>query len=162
MVMRPQLDGGTGPEPSIEQEPTRLTNLFRHDRIVVLASLLVVILSAWAYLLAGAGMDMRAMGGMLMPIASQDWTLGHFILMLAMWVVMMLAMMLPSAAPMILFYDKIASNRGNANQVTGSTSFFGLGYMVVWAAFSVRLSSSSTDWIERSCFRQRWKHTVLP
>ena len=137
MVTRPQLDVGTGPEPRIEHERTRLANLFRHARVVVLASLLGVILSAWAYLLAGAGMDMRAMGGMLMPMASQDWTLGHFTLMLAMWAVMMLAMMLPSAAPMILFYDKITSNRGNANQRTGSTSFFGLGYMVVWAAFSV-------------------------
>lgn len=121
----------------MEHERTRLANMFRHARIVVLASLLGIILIAWVYLLAGAGMDMRAMGGMLMPMASPDWTLGHFTLMLAMWAVMMMAMMLPSAAPMILFYDKIASNRGNANQGTGSTSFFCLGYMVVWAAFSV-------------------------
>jgi predicted metal-binding membrane protein len=114
-----------------------LAGLLRHDRIVVVAGLLGVILVSWAYLVAGAGMDKPAMGGMLMPMASPVWTLGHFALTLAMWVVMMAAMMLPSAAPMLLLYDKIARKRGETSKTIGSTSLFGLGYIAVWAGFSV-------------------------
>ena len=45
---------------------------------------------------------------MLMPMSSGPWTLGRACLVLVMWAVMMAAMMLPSAAPMILLYATIA------------------------------------------------------
>ncbi len=114
-----------------------MTGLLRHDRIVVVGGLLGVILISWAYLLAGAGMDMPAMGGMLMPMASPAWTPGYFALTLAMWAVMMAAMMLPSAAPMLLLYDKISQKRGEPGKTPASTGLFGLGYIAVWAAFSI-------------------------
>jgi predicted metal-binding membrane protein len=114
-----------------------LADLLRHDRIVVIAGLLAVILISWAYLVAGAGMDMPAIGGMLMPMAGPVWTPGYFALTLAMWAVMMAAMMLPSAAPMLLLYNKIARRRGETTKTIGSTSLFGLGYVAVWAGFSV-------------------------
>ena len=114
-----------------------LAGLLRHDRIVVVTGLLAVILTSWVYLLAGAGVDMPAMGGMLMPVASPVWTPGYFALTLAMWAVMMAAMMLPSAAPMLLLYDKIVRKRGEPGNTIGATSLFGLGYIGVWAGFSV-------------------------
>lgn len=113
-----------------------LADLLRHDRIVVVAGLLGVILISWAYLLAGAGMDMPAVGGMLMPMAP-IWTPGYFALMLIMWAAMMAAMMLPSAAPMLLLYDRIAQKRDEDSRTIGPASLFGLGYIAVWAGFSV-------------------------
>lgn len=108
----------------------------RHDRLLVIAGLVVVIALSWAYLLTGAG-TLQDMGGMLMPMSSGPWTLGHAALMLAMWVVMMAAMMLPSAAPMFLLYATIArGRRANGGRAKGSGAF-GLGYVVIWAAFSV-------------------------
>ena len=79
----------------------------RRDRVLVVSCLLLVVVLSWAYLLTGAGM-MQEMGDMLMPMSSGPWTLGRACLVLVMWAVMMAAMMLPSAAPMILLYATIA------------------------------------------------------
>jgi predicted metal-binding membrane protein len=108
----------------------------RHDRLVVASGLLVVILLAWVYLLIGAGM-MQEMGGMLMPMSMGPWTLGHVVLMLAMWAVMMVAMMLPSAAPTILLYGVIARRQGKGNALVTASSAFVFGYVIVWATFSL-------------------------
>lgn len=109
--------------------------LWQHDRALVVAGLLIVVVLSWAYLLAGAG-TMQEMGDMLMPMSSGPWTLEHALVMLVMWAVMMAAMMLPGAAPMILLYAKIA--RGRAAQY-GPASLSGIfvgGYLTVWALFS--------------------------
>ena len=121
-----------------------LSGLLRHDRLFVIAGLLGVILISWIYLLTGAGMAMPAMGGMLMEIASPAWTPGYFALTLAMWAVMMAAMMLPAAAPMLLLYDKIARQRADTGKAIGSTSLFGLGYIAVWAGFRVAAVAART------------------
>lgn len=107
----------------------------RHDRLLVIGGLLAVIIAAWAYLFSGAGM-MQDMDGMLMPMASGPWTFGYIMLMLFMWAVMMAAMMLPSAAPMILLYTRIARGRAHGAQVPLS-SMFTLGYIAIWTAFSI-------------------------
>lgn len=46
-------------------------------------------------------------------------------------------MMLPGAAPMILFYATIARRRGASGGMAGPTGFFVLGYVAVWGAFSM-------------------------
>lgn len=107
----------------------------RHDRQLLIGALLAVIIAAWAYLFSGAGM-LQDMDGMLMPMASGPWTFGYIMLMLFMWAVMMAAMMLPSAAPMILFFTSIARDRAHGAQVSLS-SMFTLGYIAIWTAFSM-------------------------
>lgn len=108
----------------------------RRDRVLVVAGLLLVIVLAWAYLLTGAGM-MQDMGGMLMPMSTGPWTLGRAVLVLVMWTVMMAAMMLPSAAPMILLYATITRRRGGQGEPASASGSFALGYMAVWTAFSL-------------------------
>lgn len=108
----------------------------RRDRLVVISCLLFVVVLSWAYLLSGAGM-MQAMGDMLMPMSAGPWTLGHAVLVLVMWAVMMAAMMLPSAAPMILFYATIARRRSERGELATASSVFAFGYIAVWATFSV-------------------------
>src|SRR5580704_5458864 len=78
--------------------------LLRRDRAVVLAALVAVIMLAWAYLILGAGIEMGEMdmgGGQIMMMAP-PWTFGYAALIFFMWAIMMVAMMLPSAAPTIL------------------------------------------------------------
>ncbi|MCV3241024.1 DUF2182 domain-containing protein [Mesorhizobium sp. ZC-5] len=111
--------------------------MHRHDRAIVVAILLAVILASWAYLLVGVDMPMPEMPGMAMPMDAPVWTAGYFALTLLMWMAMMTAMMLPSAMPMLLFYDSIARKRGAQTTAVGSTSLFGLGYLVVWLGFSI-------------------------
>ncbi|MHA6684078.1 DUF2182 domain-containing protein [Mesorhizobium sp. A556] len=112
-----------------------LASLHRHDRAIVVALLLGVMLISWLYLLVGVEMPMPEMAGMAMPMAAPDWTAGRFLLMLIMWSAMMAVMMLPSAVPMLLFYDSIAQKR--SGPAIGLTILFALGYLVVWLGFSI-------------------------
>src|SRR5467141_3561250 len=108
----------------------------RRDRAVVAGALAGIVALAWAYILLGAGMDTAvnmAMGDVLMPM---PWALATFRVMLVMWIVMMTAMMLPSAAPMILLFATI--NRGLSKTGTPyATGLFVLAYWALWAAFSI-------------------------
>lgn len=114
----------------------RLQKALKHDRLLVICGLLLVVALSWAYLLTGAG-TMQDMGGMLMPMSSGPWTPGHAMIMLVMWVVMMAAMMLPSATPMILFYATIAHGRRAKGDQAAGAGFFVGGYITLWAAFSL-------------------------
>ena len=68
------------------------------SRAITIAALLLLSLLAWAYLLSGAGIEpMSAMHG-----TGLGWTLAA-----AMWIAMMVAMMLPSAAPAIMLYARV-------------------------------------------------------
>ena len=58
----------------------------------------------------------------------------NLFLVFMMWAVMMVAMMLPSAAPMILMYARIAGGRGR--KVASSALAFAAGYIAVWTIFS--------------------------
>ena len=110
--------------------------ILRNDRILVISGLLVVIVLSWVYLFAGAG-TMQEMGDMLMPMSSGPWTVNHAMVMLVMWAVMMAAMMLPSATPMILLYATIARNRHAKGQPAVESGIFMLGYGAIWIAFSL-------------------------
>lgn len=111
-----------------------LERILRHERIVTPIALLVVTALCWAYLLTGAG-TMQEMGGMDMPMSIWPWTLAHAALMFFMWLVMMAAMMLPSAAPVILLYRTI-SCRGSG-EASVAPGLFALGYVAIWGCFSL-------------------------
>ena len=109
----------------------------RRDRLLVVSGLLFVVVLSWAYLLTGAGM-MQGMGDALMPMSTGPWTPGYAVIVLVMWAVMMAAMMLPSAAPMILLYATIARRRGGRGETASASSgVFAFGYLAIWAAFSL-------------------------
>src|SRR5687767_6727935 len=75
------------------------------------------------------------MDGMAMPSMRMAWSGAYFALMALMWGVMMAAMMLPSAAPMILLHSSIYRRR--MNESTAASAMFVIGYMAVWAGFSI-------------------------
>jgi predicted metal-binding membrane protein len=91
-----------------------LIRLFRHDQAVVIAGLVLVIAIAWGYLLLGAGLEMPAMAAMAgrMMMAAPAWTPAYAALQLLMWAAMMAAMMLPSAAPVILSSPRLPAKGG--------------------------------------------------
>jgi len=115
-----------------------LPALLRRDRAVVLSGLAAVVVLAWAYLLFGAGikMEMMDMGGGQMMAMSPEWTLGYGALIFVMWVAMMVAMMLPSAAPAILLAAALDRRRSMAS-APQQGMLFASGYLLVWSAFSL-------------------------
>jgi predicted metal-binding membrane protein len=116
-----------------------LLSALRHDRAVVLGSLSVVVVLAWVYLLLGAGIEMEAMdmsGGRMMAMLP-EWTPAYGLVVFAMWAVMMVAMMLPSAAPVTLLIASLSRKRREAGTAVGlTTAPFVLGYLAVWFAFA--------------------------
>jgi predicted metal-binding membrane protein len=54
-----------------------------------------------------------------------------------MWTGMMVAMMTPSAAPMILMYARVGRQTQAHGRPLAATVWFGAGYFLVWAAFSL-------------------------
>jgi len=104
--------------------------LAKRGRAVTLISLAILTLLAWAWLLRGAGMGTvgMPMGGMAMA-----WDAERFGIVAAMWWVMMIAMMLPSAAPVILLFARVHRHSGD----TPPTAPFLAGYLAVWLVFAL-------------------------
>lgn len=115
-------------------QSSALERMLRRDRVITLIALISASLLAWIYIAVGIGMDIEAMSmpEMVMPA---DWTPSYFALMFAMWGTMMVAMMLPSAAPMVLLFATIERQRRETSPFLGTTRF-ALAYVAVWIGFS--------------------------
>jgi predicted metal-binding membrane protein len=122
-------------------EAASLETMLRRDRMVLVAGLVVVLGMAWGWLATGAGMEMSAvqmtamagMDGWLMRPAV--WTLPYAALIFAMWWVMMVAMMLPSAAPMLLLFARVNREDKEAGAPLVPIALFAAGYLLVWGGF---------------------------
>jgi predicted metal-binding membrane protein len=67
----------------------------------------------------------------------QPWTASEFALRLAMWAVMMVAMMVPTAAPMTMMYAAVARKAAAQHNPLAPTAVFVTGYIVMWTMFSL-------------------------
>ena len=126
-------------------DTTILEEVLRRDRRVLVAALVAVIAIAWIWIVLGAGTGMRAVGmtdGSGMPsmagmvMEPPAWTLGYAGLMFAMWWVMMVAMMLPSAAPILLLFARVNRSERDRSRPFVPTGIFAAGYLAVWGGFA--------------------------
>ncbi|HET7848309.1 MAG TPA: DUF2182 domain-containing protein [Pseudolabrys sp.] len=136
---------------------TALESVLRRDRAIVAAALAVLTALAWVYIvllansMAAGGMSMgdmpmsnmpmgdssgMNMGGVLAP-AFKPWTAVEFTTTFAMWTVMMVGMMTPSAAPMILIYARVGRQAALQGKPFAATGFFAGGYLLAWSLFSL-------------------------
>jgi predicted metal-binding membrane protein len=144
-----------------------LEEVLKRDRLVVLASLAVLAVIAWLYLLhlaadmvamdaapaPSAAMEsmpgMEDMPGMKMDSPAGAETAGGsasfttFLFLAAMWMVMMVGMMLPSASSTILLFAALERKRQQAGPL-GRTALFVSGYFLIWFAFSVVAAAAQT------------------
>jgi predicted metal-binding membrane protein len=80
---------------------------------------------------------MTAMAGMNpMLMAPVEWSPSYALFVFLMWWIMMIAMMVPSAAPMVLLFAAIARKRRTQATPLAGTAAFVAGYLAVWASFS--------------------------
>jgi len=122
----------------------------RREHVAVLATLALLTVIAWALTLvqmrsmaamgpAPSSMDHGAMPGMPGSMGMAE-TAGpdpgvRLLLYLGMWVAMMAAMMLPSAAPMILMFGTVYRTKRERGGAFVPTWVFVAGYLATWAAF---------------------------
>ena len=120
------------------QTSTAIESIVKRDRAVVIAGVVAVSAIAWAYVIyvaqsnSGDGMSMSMAAGNV-----HSWTGVDFVLMFVMWSVMMVAMMVPSAAPMLLLFATVNRRRREQSRPFVSTGVFLSGYIVVWSLFAV-------------------------
>ncbi len=133
-----------------------LIKLLKFEQSITLFCLIVTCFLAWIYVFSGAGMGMSAWemssfsfvphqhAGMQMNMPEMEmisipWTFQHFLIVVIMWWVMMIGMMLPSAAPMILLYERVMTHaqKNNVLQKVNPTTYFVAGYLIVWLLFSL-------------------------
>ena len=77
------------------------------------------------------------------------WNSSYALLMFSMWWVMMVAMMTPSAAPMVLLFARINRKEKSRGRPFVPSGIFALGYVMVWGVFSV--GATFLQWaLERS------------
>jgi len=106
--------------------------ILKRDRWAVLAGLAAVTCLAWAYLFYLAA-TMSGMEMATMPRV-EPWSAVDLLLTFVMWSVMMVAMMTPSASPLILIFARLRRKAGR--QPFAEVGTFLLGYLVVWVGFS--------------------------
>ena len=134
---------------------TALETVLRRDRLVVAGALGVIAALAWAYVLwLAADMDMGGMdmtglrmipaGIGIMAPANAPWKAIEFAFVFAMWAVMMVGMMAPSATPMILMYARVARQGQAEGKPFAATGWFAAGYFLVWTGFS--LAATTAQW----------------
>ena len=121
-----------------------LMRVVRRDRLVVAGSLASISIIAWLYLLTGAGMDMDMSMDMSMVMPA-SWTPAYALVVFLMWWIMMIAMMLPSAAPMILLFARVNRRSREQGNPYVPTGLFASGYLIVWGAFS--LAATLLHWL---------------
>jgi predicted metal-binding membrane protein len=117
-------------------EATTVEAVLKRDRAIVLAGVAGLSALAWAYLLALARRMPHQDMAMAMP-HMHAWGATEVFLTWVMWAVMMVAMMIPSAAPMILTFATLNRRRRAQQGLFVPTTVFVLGYLLVWGGFSV-------------------------
>ncbi len=118
--------------------------LLKRDRLIVAGGLFALAILAWLFVLdgAGTGMSVRAMSTWrfpppLLPAINESWPAHYWLVMLAMWWVMMIAMMVPSAAPAILLYARVVGHaQSQSPAAVASVAWFAAGYLLSWLGFS--------------------------
>ena len=132
-------------------EVTTLEKLLRRDRAITALGLGAISVLAWLYTIMIASMGSGGMADtashMAMP-QDQPWRGIDFLLMFVMWMVMMVAMMLPSAAPMVLVFVNANRRRDMAHDPYLHTALFASAYLVVWAGFA--LIATQANWVLHS------------
>jgi predicted metal-binding membrane protein len=118
------------------QRTPALETIVQRDRLVLLLGLGGISAIAWVYTVA---MSSDSGHGVHVHILAEPraWTVTDLAMTFGMWTVMMLAMMLPTTAPMVLSLAKISRDKLAAISPVAPATGFLIGYAIVMTAFSM-------------------------
>jgi hypothetical protein len=131
----PSMEGTAAPQ---KRTPTLLESALRYERTPVVVLLVLLPVVSWVWIVVMARDMYGPMTGASAWMMTAVWDARHLALLWAMWAVMMVGMMLPSASPMLLLYGGVA-RRSATGASTASRQIYALaaGYLVVWVSFSL-------------------------
>ena len=133
---------------------TAVELFIQRDKVITIIAIAILVGATFTYTVLGVGMNMSAIqmtpglgqSQMSMPNMSAMknmaatpavWSFKYSVLMFFMWWTMMIAMMLPSASPMILLYTALIRRTKKAKSIIRQVTSFICGYLLAWAAFSL-------------------------
>ena len=133
---------------------TAVEAFIQRDKIITIIAIAILVGATFTYTVLGVGMNMSAIqmtpglgqSQMSMPNMSAMrnmaatpavWSFNYSVLMFFMWWTMMIAMMLPSASPMILLYTALIRRTKKTKSIIRQVTSFICGYLLAWAAFSL-------------------------
>ena len=148
---------------------TAVESFIQRDKIITIIAIAILVGATFTYTVLGVGMNMSAIqmtpglgqSQMSMPNMSAMknmaatpavWSFNYSVLMFFMWWTMMIAMMLPSASPMILLYTALIRRTKKAKSIIRQVTSFICGYLLAWAAFSLSAAALQSqlelrDWM---------------
>ena len=117
--------------------PTRVESALADLRPALVIAVVAIPLACWIWVIAMARDMYGSMSGASAWMMTMEWDAPRLLLLWAMWAAMMAGMMLPTAAPILLLYARTIRHRPSAPHPAMRIHAMALGYVAVWAAFSV-------------------------
>lgn len=93
---------------------------------------MLTMLFGWFFLVWAVADMHHPLAQLMMPMDA-EWSMVNYLAVFLMWSAMMMAMMLPAAAPMVLTFFNLCRQKHQADRGW----VFVAAYLVIWAAFSV-------------------------
>lgn len=129
------MDGAMTDPKRFTSKKLATLDLYHKDRLIIFSGLAVITVFSWAYMIHMA-MNMTGTGMTMTKPCLMHWGIGDIIHLFVMWTIMMAAMMLPAATPMIMIFVTVNGQQSNGENPLIPTWFFILGYLAVWTAYS--------------------------
>jgi len=123
------------------------TPTLQRERSLILGGLLMLSALAWALLIWQASTMSHQAMGLTMGMSA--------LLFIAIWIVMMVAMMFPTAAPMILMFSNISQSRRQPEHSFVPTWVFVSAYLLIWSLCGV-VAYSLAVLIEKLAVQSMW------
>ncbi len=150
------------PTASSADERSLAERLLVRDSWIVGLALAGICALCWAWIVPMSRDMYGTMTGASVWMMRAQWDAAHLALLFAMWLVMMVGMMLPSAAPTLLLYARVVRKDDGGAAPAARVYAFLCGYLLCWAAFSLaatalQRSLSTLLWLSPMMeLRHRW------
>lgn len=115
-------------------------SLAKRDQFLLLGALGWLVALCWWYLIDTS----RGMASMSGGMGIRPWSSTDFLLMFAMWAVMMVGMMVPTAIRSVLIFVQIGTRAATRGRSWVSGYWFTAGYVLIWTFFSA--AATSLQW----------------
>ena len=141
----------------------RVAAMLSRPRPIALACIAVLASAGWAYLLLGGAVQASAGSSVFFEVICRALPpgvagdLNTSAIVGAMWLAMTLAMMLPTAGPMILTYADIAETALRKGERIVSPLVLTAGYLVVWFGFSLAAASAQLGMMTLAASLDAWR-----
>jgi predicted metal-binding membrane protein len=122
--------------PHLSPAESRLGGIFAQPKVIAIACIVALSALGW-FALAVMAADQSWLATLCRPALGGTLNAAGIATVALMWTAMTLAMMLPSAAPMIFTYAEIADTAARKGERVVSPFLLAAGYSAIWLGFSV-------------------------